>query len=85
MAALVEALGFTIAPLTASSARQVAAAYAKWGKGVHPAGLNLGDCFAYALAKEQDCPLLFVGDDFAMTDLAPAISWALHDLERPAS
>jgi hypothetical protein len=40
--------------------------------GVHPAGLNICDCFAYALAKELDCPLLFVGDDFSRTDVVPA-------------
>jgi hypothetical protein len=37
------------------------------GKGVHPAGLNFGDCFSYALAKEHSCRLLFVGDDFSKT------------------
>jgi ribonuclease VapC len=69
MTALVEDLGFTVAPLTASGARRAARAYARWGKGVHPAGLNLGDCFAYALAEEQGCPLLYVGDDFSRTDI----------------
>ena len=66
---LVTGLAFTVAPVTESMARQVSDAYATWGKGVHPAGLNLGDCFAYALAKASDCPLLFIGDDFARTDL----------------
>jgi uncharacterized protein with PIN domain len=42
-------------------------------KGRHPAGLNLGDCFAYALARREDEPLLFVGDDFDRTDLASAL------------
>lgn len=42
------------------------------GKGVHPAGLNLGDCFAYALADELGAPLLYVGHDFAATDLTAA-------------
>ena len=40
---------------------------------MHPAALNLGDCFAYALAKDRACPLLYVGDDFAKTDLAGAV------------
>ena len=66
---LVTSLAFMVAPVTEAMARQVSDAYAKWGKGVHPAGLNLGDCFAYALAKDSDCPLLFIGDDFARTDL----------------
>jgi ribonuclease VapC len=48
--------------------------YSRWGKGVHPAGLNFGDCFAYDVAKQNDCPLLFVGDDFAKTDLLRAIN-----------
>ena len=73
MATLIEGLGFTVAPVTAAAARGVAQAYARWGKGVHPAGLNFGDCFAYAVAKDHDCPLLYVGNDFAQTDLAGAL------------
>jgi ribonuclease VapC len=72
MNALIDNLGFTVAPVTAAVARRIADAYGRWGKGVHPAGLNLGDCFAYALASERGCPLLFVGDDFARTDLVRA-------------
>ncbi len=49
------------------------AAYLQYGKGVHRAGLNLGDCFAYALAKSLDAPLLYKGDDFALTDVRPAL------------
>ena len=48
-------------------------AYLRFGKGNHPAGLNFGDCFAYALAKERGLPLLFKGDDFPLTDLRPAL------------
>jgi ribonuclease VapC len=44
--------------------------YARWGKGAHPAGLNFGDCFAYEIARQRDCPLLFVGEDFGETDVA---------------
>ena len=44
-------------------------AFERFGKGRHPAGLNFGDCFAYALAKSLDAPLLFKGDDFAKTDV----------------
>jgi ribonuclease VapC len=47
-------------------------AYAQYGKGRHPAALNLGDCFAYACAKANTAALLFKGDDFTKTDVAPA-------------
>jgi ribonuclease VapC len=48
-------------------------AYLRWGKGVHRAGLNMGDCFAYALAKQLDAPLLYKGDDFPLTDVRSAL------------
>ncbi|CAN5742050.1 type II toxin-antitoxin system VapC family toxin [soil metagenome] len=70
---LVAALAFTVVPVTEAMARRASDAFAQWGKGVHPASLNLGDCFAYALAKDNDCPLLYVGHDFARTDLTSAI------------
>jgi len=44
-------------------------AWRRFGKGRHPAGLNYGDCFAYALAKSRRLPLLFQGDDFSQTDI----------------
>jgi ribonuclease VapC len=47
-------------------------AFQRFGKGRHRAGLNLGDCFSYALAQWLDQPLLFKGDDFSHTDLQPA-------------
>ncbi|HUP18470.1 MAG TPA: type II toxin-antitoxin system VapC family toxin [Gemmatimonadota bacterium] len=47
--------------------------HGRYGKGRHPAGLNLGDCFAYATARVADEPLLFVGDDFARTDIRSAV------------
>lgn len=68
-----DALGPEVVTLTSDRARAAGLAYQRWGKGFHKAGLNLGDCFAYALAKEHDCPLLFVGQDFALTDLKPAL------------
>ena len=58
----------------AASARRIAGAYDKWGKGVHPAALNFGDCFAYEVAKEHDCPLLYVGEDFSQTDIEAALT-----------
>ena len=48
-------------------------AYLQYGKGVHRAGLNLGDCYAYALAKAMDAPLLYKGEDFVFTDIRPAL------------
>jgi ribonuclease VapC len=66
---LLQGLDITVAPVFEADARRAAEAYAVWGKGVHPAALNLGDCFAYALAKERGCPLLYVGNDFAQTDV----------------
>ena len=73
MERLIDELGFEVVTVTLVSARRVAQAYDRWGKGIHPAGLNFGDCFAYALAQEHSCPLLFVGDDFAKTDIKSAL------------
>lgn len=50
-----------------------AAAWRRFGKGRHPAALNLGDCFSYALAKQLGAPLLFKGDDFTQTDITSAL------------
>lgn len=66
---LVDALGFQIISVTPASARRISQAYQKWGKGIHPAGLNFGDCFAYEVAKTHACGLLFIGDDFSKTDI----------------
>jgi len=61
---------FIIEPVTKGQARIAREAYRDFGKGSgHPAGLNFGDCFAYALARELDEPLLFKGDDFRHTDI----------------
>jgi ribonuclease VapC len=72
-AALIDNLQITVAPVAEADARRAAEAHAIWGKGVHPAGLNFGDCFAYALAKQHGCPLLYVGADFARTDVAAVL------------
>jgi ribonuclease VapC len=69
MAKLIDGLGFNAVAVTPAAARRVALAYARWGKGVHAAGLNFGDCFAYELAREHDCPLLYVRGNFAKTDV----------------
>jgi ribonuclease VapC len=63
-----------IEPVTAESVKIARQAYRQFGKGRHPAGLNFGDCFSYALAKAVDQPLLFKGDNFPQTDVASAIS-----------
>jgi ribonuclease VapC len=63
--------------VTESQARIARAAYRNFGKGGgHPAGLNVGDCFAYALAIERDEPLLYKGDDFKHTDVRSALNSA---------
>ena len=69
MGELIAGLGFEIVPVTEASARRIASIYGRWGKGVSPAALNFGDCFAYDVAAGNDCPLLHVGDDFSRTDL----------------
>ncbi|MFN3836862.1 MAG: type II toxin-antitoxin system VapC family toxin [Brevundimonas sp.] len=69
---LIAALDIVIMPASETTARLASDAEARFGKRT-PARLNLGDCFAYALAKESDAPLLFKGDDFGQTDLAPAL------------
>ena len=73
IAALVEDLAIEVVTVTAATARRVADAYGRWGKGVHPAALNFGDCFAYELARTNDCALLFVGKDFSQTDVKSAL------------
>lgn len=69
MASLIEGLGFEVVTVTLGAAQRIAEAYARWGKGVNQAALNFGDCFAYEVAKEHACRLLYVGDDFAKTDI----------------
>jgi len=73
IASLLDGLGFNAVAVTPASARRIASAYGRWGKGIHAAGLNFGDCFAYEVAKEHDCPLLYVGGDFAKTDVKGAL------------
>lgn len=73
LSGLVDGLSIVVEPVDAKRARRVGSAHARWGKGVHPAGLNFGDCFAYALAMEMDCPLLFLGEDFSRTDVKIAL------------
>lgn len=69
MAELIEGLACEIVPVGEAESKRAAHVYARWGKGIDAAGLNFADYFAYALAQERDSPLLFVGDDFARTDV----------------
>ena len=69
MERLLDGLGFEVVGVTPVSARRITHAYETWGKGVHPAALNFGDCFAYEVAKEHGCRLLYIGQDFAQTDI----------------
>jgi ribonuclease VapC len=65
--------GITIEPITFEQSRIAREAYRDFGKGRHRAGLNFGDCFAYALARTLDQPLLYKGRDFIHTDIQSAI------------
>jgi ribonuclease VapC len=72
--ALISDLRISISSVTADQARTARAAYRQYGKGSgHPAQLNFGDCFAYALAKDSCEALLFKGSDFAQTDVVAAL------------
>jgi ribonuclease VapC len=71
--ALLLRVGAEVCPVTAETARIARDGWRRFGKGRHRARLNLGDCFAYALAQERGEPLLFKGDDFAQTDVKAAI------------
>ncbi len=62
-----------VEPVTQEHAHIARQAYSDFGKGRHPAALNFGDCFSYALAKVSGEPLLFKGEDFIKTDIRPAI------------
>lgn len=73
MVALIEDLALEIVSVTPAAAFRIGQVYQRWGKGLHPAGLNFGDCFAYEVAKEHACPLLYVGNDFALTDIESAL------------
>src|SRR5690348_16412713 len=69
---LIDDLNIEVVPIDLDGALAARAAYFRFGKGYHPAGLNLADCFPYALAKSRDEPLLFKGSDFFQTDIVPA-------------
>ena len=71
---LIEEMEMVIEPVTVEQARLARQAYRDYGKGSgHPANLNFGDCFSYALARVKREPILFKGDDFGHTDLRAAV------------
>lgn len=72
--ALLEGLQIEIVAVEGEKADHIRTVYERYGKGFHPARLNFGDCFAYALAETRDCPLLYVGNDFTRTGIRPALS-----------
>lgn len=69
---LLRTAGIRVVALDQIQADQAHLAWQRFGRGNHPAGLNFGDCFAYALARQTGRPLLFKGDDFEATDIEPA-------------
>lgn len=74
MQRLLDSLGMEVVDATHTVTKQVVQAYRVWGKGHHPAALNIVDCFAYQLASERDLPLLYIGHDFARTDIRSALT-----------
>jgi ribonuclease VapC len=71
--AIVERREIEIVSFDQEMARQSRAAFIRFGKGRHPAGLNFGDCVSYALAQARGLPLLYKGEDFAKTDVVSAV------------
>lgn len=70
---ILQRAGILTAEIGVDEANASFEAWRRFGKGRHPAGLNLGDCFAYALAQTRNLPLLFKGDDFPKTDVRSAM------------
>jgi ribonuclease VapC len=68
-----ERVRFQVVPFDETQAELAKRGFQIYGKGRHPAGLNFGDCFSYALAKTLGMPLLFKGNDFRLTDVIPAL------------
>lgn len=74
LSALLDGLSIEIVQVEGERADHIHTVYERYGKGFHPARLNFGDCFAYALAETRNCPLLYVGNDFTRTGIRPALS-----------
>jgi len=73
VAEFIRVAGLRIVPIAEAETAVALAAHGRYGKGRHPARLNLGDCFAYACAQVHGVPLLYVGDDFPQTDIRSAL------------
>lgn len=73
MDGLIDDVGIAMVPFDQAQAKAAREAFRRYGKGRHRAALNFGDCFAYALAKTLDSPLLFKGNDFTLTDIKRAL------------
>lgn len=69
----IERAGIELAAVDSEQAHVARRAFSRFGKGRHPAGLNYGDCFSYALAMVRREPLLYKGEDFARTDVTPLV------------
>jgi ribonuclease VapC len=70
---LINGLGFKTIAVSEGDAHSIGQAHQRWGKGAHAAGLNFGDCFAYVTAQALGYPLLYIGNDFARTDIESAL------------
>ena len=73
---LIELLGrlpIEIISIDAETPWRVSEIHRRWGKGNHPARLNFVDCFSYDVARQNDCPLLYIGNDFSQTDIRSAL------------
>ena len=70
--AYIERAAIELVPITVEQARAARRAWRRFGRGNHPASLNFGDCFSYALAEATGEPLLYKGEDFALTDIPAA-------------
>ena len=71
---LLARLPIAVVAVDEAAALRVAAIQIKWGKGNHRAELNICDCFSYDVARQFDCPLLYIGNDFSQTDIAGALA-----------
>jgi len=71
--ALMDGFGIRRVPVDDDQSVMSAQAFLRFGKGRHPAKLNLGDCFSYTLAKSLNAPLLYKGEDFGRTDIVAAV------------
>ena len=80
----VDAAEIELMPVTTEQVARAREAWRRFGKGNHPAALNFGDCFAYALARTTGEPLLLKGEDFSRTDVESALAAGDADLQPPA-